>query len=100
MTTKTPASDGNRLRGLGPKSLQALAQIGIDSRAKLIEKGAIETYLLLKTQSTSFKPSLNLLYALVGAIEDKDWRDIAKYEKTRLLTELEAALEFSSLENN
>jgi len=88
------------LRGLGPKSRSALEKIGIESRAQLIEKGAIATYLMLKNQLTDFAPSLNFLYALVGAIEDRDWREVAKNDKLRLLTELQAAIEFESELNN
>jgi len=85
-----------KLRGLGPKSLQALARIGLDSYSSLREKGAVASYLLLKKHGGDFKPSLNLLYALVGAIEDRDWRDVARNDRERLLNELAAASEFQA----
>ena len=37
----------------------------------------------------SINPSLNLLYALVGALEDKHWIDIARQERGRLLLEVD-----------
>ena len=96
------------LRGLGPKSLAVLASIGIDSRERLQSIGAIACYLRVQTKCPAFKPSLNLLYALppatrlliavflVGAIEDRDWREVARSEKLRLITELQAAVEFQA----
>lgn len=92
---KNSASSADTLRGLGPKSRQALARVGLDTPEKLREVGAIEAYLLLKQQSRDFKPSLNFLYALVGALEDRDWRDVAKNDKTRLLIELDAASDYA-----
>jgi len=87
------ATSSNDMPGLGPKSLAALKQIGVETRAQLIALGAIEAYRKVQRLGGEFKPSLNLLYALVGVIEQRDWRDVAKQEKLRLLTELEAAEE-------
>lgn len=81
------------LPGLGPKSLAVLKQIGVESREQLVALGAIEAYRRVQGLHSNFKPSLNLLYALVGAIERRDWREVAKQEKLRLLTELDAAEE-------
>jgi DNA transformation protein len=33
--------------------------------------------------------SLNLLYALIGAVEDRDWRDVAREDRTAILLRLE-----------
>ena len=87
------AASDNQLPGLGPKSLQVLKLIGVESRQQLVALGAIEAYQQIQRLNGDFKPSLNLLYALVRAIEQRDWREVAKQEKTRLLTELEAAKE-------
>lgn len=78
------------LRGLGPKSAAALEEIGIKTRMDLERIGPVEAYLKLKEQSTVIKPSLNFLYALVGALENRHWKEIAKKEKQRLLIEIDA----------
>lgn len=85
------------LTGLGPKSAAALHGIGIHTRADLERTGPIETFLKLKESDNAFKPSLNFLYALVGALEDRHWKDIAIREKQRLLIELDGYQELNSL---
>ncbi|HGG60838.1 MAG TPA: hypothetical protein ENK26_13140 [Gammaproteobacteria bacterium] len=50
--------------------------------------GPVRAFLRLRAEC-SVKPSLNFLYAMVGALEGKHWADIAKSEKGRLLMELE-----------
>lgn len=77
------------LKGLGPKSAAALHGIGIHTRADLERTGPIETFLKLKESDNAFKPSLNFLYALVGALEDRHWKDIAQHEKHQLLVTLD-----------
>lgn len=76
------------LKGLGPKSEKCLWEIGIKTRADLEEMGAVSAFLKLKNDSGS-TPSLNFLYALVGALENRHWQDIARQEKGRLLLELD-----------
>ncbi|WP_455196673.1 TfoX/Sxy family protein [Kaarinaea lacus] len=77
-----------KLKGLGPKSEQALNNIGIYTRKDLEKMGPIKAFIKLREKS-DIKPSLNLLYAMVGALEDKHWTTIAQQEKTRLLLELD-----------
>ena len=72
---------------LGPKSTAALAAIGITSLAQLRRAGAVTSYLRLKQQTRGV--SLNMLYALVGAIEGIDWRSIKRERKLALLAELD-----------
>jgi len=78
----------SNLKGLGPKSEKCLNEIGIYTKEDLEEIGAVQAFIKLKKEC-SIKPSLNFLYAMVGALEDKRWDDIAKSEKTRLLIELD-----------
>ena len=33
--------------------------------------------------------SLNLLYALIGAVENRDWREVARYDRTSILLRLQ-----------
>ncbi|MFC3853227.1 TfoX/Sxy family protein [Salinispirillum marinum] len=76
------------LKGLGPASEKFLAEIGINTPDDLRKIGPIRAYMRLK-EETDVQPSLNLLYAMVGALEDSHWTDIAKLERERLLMELD-----------
>lgn len=77
-----------KLRGIGPKVEQWLHSVDIDSYEKLKELGAIEAYLLI-VERTEFNANIALLYSLVGAIEDRDWQEVARNDKARLRMELE-----------
>jgi DNA transformation protein len=57
--------------------------------------GAVTTYLRL--QKAGYKPGMNLLYALVGAMENRHWTDVAKHERERLLNELEVTQELEQM---
>ncbi|WP_455207084.1 TfoX/Sxy family protein [Kaarinaea lacus] len=85
-----------KLKGIGPKSEKCLNEIGIFTKTDLQKTGPVQAFLQLKEQSF-MQPSLNFLYAMVGALEDKHWADIAKSEKTRLLMELEGYQALRSL---
>jgi len=85
------------LKGLGSKSEKCLNEIGIYTKEDLEEIGAINAFIKLKKEC-SVKPSLNFLYAMVGALENKHWADIAKSEKTRLLVELDGYQELEEIQ--
>jgi DNA transformation protein len=85
------------LPGLGPKSLQCLHEVGIYTKSDLEAIGPVKAYVLMARNCTRLKPSLNLLYALVGALEGVHWREIAKKEKGRLLVELDGYREMERL---
>lgn len=67
------------LRNLGPRSVALLAGIGIHTPEELRRRGALEAYLALRRSGAV--RSLNLLWALVGAVEPwpegRDWREVA-----------------------
>ena len=84
------------LPGLGPKSEKQLSLIGIDTTAQLKELGAIRAFIKLK-KHPEIKPSLNFLYALVGALEGRHWLSVAKNEKARLLFELDGYQELEKI---
>jgi DNA transformation protein len=71
------------LRNLGPQSEQLLASIGIHSAEQLRQRGALDTFLALRRAGLG--RSLNLLWALVGALEPwpegRDWRAVAAGEE-------------------
>jgi len=79
-----PVSD---LRNLGPKSREWLAAIGIHSVADLRAAGAVPVYVALKRARSGV--SLNLLYALVGALEDLHWQDVRRTRRLELVLQVE-----------
>ena len=85
----------SKLKGLGPRSEKCLNEIGIHTRVQLSALGPVQAYIKL-TNECSIKPSLNFLYAMVGALEDRHWADIARSERRRLIFELQ---DFAELEN-
>jgi len=87
------------LKGLGPKSEMLLAEAGIKTEAALREIGAIGAFIRLRKEC-HVKPSLNFLYAMVGALEGEHWLNVARHEKGRLLMELEGYKELELLLNS
>jgi DNA transformation protein len=75
------------LRGPGPKSREMLARVGVDSAAELHASDPFALYVRIKAVEPT--ASLNLLYALIGAIENRDWRAVAREDKTRILMRLD-----------
>lgn len=76
------------LRNLGPKSVQMLKQAGIATPDRLKQLGSVDAFILV--QRTGAKPTLNLLWALEGAICNKRWQDIAHEQRRMLLDQLDA----------
>ena len=74
-------------RGLGPKSRQWLGAIGITSPDELKAQDPFVVYARLK--ATQPGVSLNLLHALIGAVENRDWRDVAREDRTSIVLRLE-----------
>lgn len=77
------------LRGLGPKSLAMLARAGIHDRAALQQLGSVQAY--LRVRASGENASLNLLWALEGALTGEDWRQVAREHRMSLLLALETA---------
>lgn len=75
------------LPGLGPASTAMLRSAGIQSVAQLKRLGSVRAF--LRVQDTGQRPSLNLLWALEGALTGLPWREVARLERTRLLFELD-----------
>ncbi|MCB1035112.1 MAG: TfoX/Sxy family protein [Acidobacteria bacterium] len=78
------------LRNLGPTSARWLGAAGIFFRADLEEVGAARAF--HRVRQAGFRPSLNLLWALQGALFDLDWQDLPRELKDQLRKEV-AALE-------
>lgn len=75
------------LPNFGPKSQQMLAQAGIHTIEQLRELGAVRAYLQVKRFGANV--SLNLLWAIEGALSERHWQEVAKHDRLRLLLELE-----------
>lgn len=75
------------MRNLGPKSQEMLAKAGIVSDADLRSLGAVVAY--ARTKAVCPQASLNLLWALEGALTDRDWKVVADTERASLLMALE-----------
>ncbi|GLX79850.1 hypothetical protein tinsulaeT_31900 [Thalassotalea insulae] len=86
----------SQLKGLGLSSEKRLNEVGIFTRQQLSALGAIHVFITLEKYHGK-TPSLNFLYALVGAIEDIPWQQVAQQERERLLIELASAREFNAL---
>lgn len=74
------------MRNIGPKTQSWLKRAGIETEQDLIEVGALEVYLRLK--ALGFNPTLNALWALEGACQGIDWRDIPAERKMELKQQL------------
>lgn len=76
-----------QLRGIGPVSKRLLMAHGIESLEDLRRVDAFELYARIRQRKGS--ASLNLLYALLGAQQDRDWRDVARKDRTMILMRLD-----------
>jgi hypothetical protein len=79
-----------KLRNIGPKSMAWLRQTGVRSLDDLKAVGALSAFVRVKR--AGFRPSLNLLYALEGAILDCHWQEIPDERRGQLIVEAEAAV--------
>ena len=83
-------STGPKLRNIGPKSAAWLRQVGLRSLDDVAAIGAVDAY--MKVRRAGFKPSLNLLYALEGALVDCHWQEIPETRRNELVQAAEAAI--------
>ncbi|WP_374515497.1 TfoX/Sxy family protein [Niveibacterium sp.] len=89
--TAPPKATLDALRNLGPRSREMLAAAGIHSIADLSARGAVRAW--DDVRRCGQPASLNLLWALVGALEGRDWRNVARHDRLELLTQIEAITE-------
>jgi DNA transformation protein len=76
------------LPNLGPKSEQWLHSIGVSDVATLAAIGPVEAYRLLQEKGVPGL-TLNMLWAMEGALEGVDWRHLPPGRKEELRAELE-----------
>ena len=91
MPTRRPKANSSasiaQLLNLGPKSAAVLAETGITSLEQLKRLGAVSVYYKAKRGNPAV--TLNLLWALEGAILVQPWRQVAREHRTSLLLALE-----------
>jgi predicted flap endonuclease-1-like 5' DNA nuclease len=85
-----PPSSIAALPNLGPKSAQMLAAAGITSLAQLRRLGAVEAY--VRARQADRGASLNLLYALEGALHGAHWQAVRRERRLELPTALDDRL--------
>jgi hypothetical protein len=84
------AAAAPKLRNIGPKSAAWLRQVGLRTEADIVAVGAVEAY--MRVRRAGFKPTLNLLYALEGALCDCHWQEVPEPRRQQLAQEAEAAI--------
>nr|WP_257644062.1 TfoX/Sxy family protein [Luteimonas salinisoli] len=77
------------MRNIGPKSAAWLRQVGLRSREDLEAAGPVEAF--MRVRRAGFRPSLNLLYALEGALLDCHWQEVPDDRRRQLVEAAEAA---------
>ena len=78
-----------KIRNVGPKSAAWLRQVGVRTTEDLARVGPVEAF--LKVKRAGFRPSLNLLYSMAGALADCHWAELPEGQKQELLSALESA---------
>jgi DNA transformation protein and related proteins len=79
------------LKNIGAVSAKWLSEIGVNNHTELGEMGAIQAFLRIKFREP--KATLNLLYALWGAIENVSFNEIPASVRSELKREVTALLE-------
>ncbi|HEV8695870.1 MAG TPA: TfoX/Sxy family protein [Lysobacter sp.] len=77
------------MRNIGPKSAAWLRQVGLRTLDDLAAVGTVEAFMRVKR--AGFKPGLNLLYAIEGALLDCHWQDVPEDRRHELILAADAA---------
>lgn len=79
------------LLGLGPVSLRVLRAAGIANRADLERLGPVRAYIAAKQIDPNV--TLNLLWAIAGALTDTHWTKLSAEYRSSLLLDYDAQLD-------
>mgnify|MGYP000862508063 CR=1 FL=1 len=93
-----PATLSSGLAGfpnLGPEQVDLLEQAGIRTRSELEDLGAVGAYVAVCRRG--LKPTLNLLYAIEGALRGLDWTHLPYHVRASLTLEADALLDAEGL---
>lgn len=77
----------SKLKNLGRHSQAMLAAAGITTESQLRKKGSAAAFVAAKRAGCA--PSLNLLWAIEGALINRDWKEVARSDRLSLLTQVE-----------
>ncbi len=78
-----------KLRNIGPKSAAWLRQVGLRTHEDIAAVGTVEAFMRVKR--AGFKPTLNLLYAIEGALQDCHWQEVPEERRQELILAADAA---------
>lgn len=79
----------NKMRNIGPKSAAWLRQVGLRTLEDVAAVGTVEAF--MRVRRAGFKPGLNLLYAIEGALLDCHWQEISDERRHELILAADAA---------
>lgn len=79
-----------KLLNIGGKSAAWLRQVGLRTHDDVASIGALEAFVRVKR--AGFKPSLNLLYALEGALVGCHWQQVDINRRAELAAQAQAAV--------
>ncbi|GAB6195515.1 TfoX/Sxy family protein [Lysobacter xanthus] len=82
-------TDAPRLLNIGGKSAAWLRQVGLRTWDDVHAIGALEAFMRVKR--AGFRPSLNLLYALEGALVGCHWQHVEIDRRAELAAQAQAA---------
>lgn len=88
-STSAPALELTRLRNLGAVSAAWLAAVGVRTEAELRALGAVAAFRRVATHRSG-DVSLNLLYALEGALRNVRWDRLPAEDRAALRVAAEA----------
>jgi TfoX/Sxy family transcriptional regulator of competence genes len=91
-------SANDKLRNVGPKSAAWLRQVGVRTQEDLETLGSVAAF--IKVKRAGFRPSLNLLYALEGALLGCHWQQVPEERRAVMLQEAEEASALLPLPKN
>lgn len=78
------------MRNIGPRTAAWLRQVGLRTREDLQAVGAAVAF--AKVRRAGFKPSLNVLYSLEGALLDCHWQEVPLPRRQQLQAEVQAII--------
>jgi DNA transformation protein and related proteins len=67
--------------------VQMLTSVGVTDAKQLRKADLYQLYARIKAHNP--RTSINLLYAMMGAVDDVDWREVAKDRRTEVLMRLQ-----------
>lgn len=79
----------DKIRNVGPKSAAWLRQVGVRTQADLEALGAVAAF--MKVKRAGFRPSLNLVYSLEGALLGCHWQQVPEERRSELLLAVDSA---------